>query len=475
MTSELSRREFVKLAGLSAGAAVIAGCGAPATQAPESTATPKPVSLTWWMYPFWTGVTGEETAGMSRDDPRLAEYSTADWPNWAAEQFAQEYPGFSCKVEILTWEQGRERLTVAATTGAGRPHLFLDDGPVILNFDRVGAMLPLEVSAEDEEDFYPAALAAGTREGELVFRPWLGGSRVCAINRAIFRERGVEDLIPTEGDRLWTYEEFLEAAKATTFTRDNGEEIFGYSCHLRNVFAHFWVDQFIWGYGASIFDETGLEVVIDSPEAANGLQFVADMQQKHHVMPPGTAGLAEDDLNNMFYQGRLAMMIGNHAFGMNTERAKEDGTIPNPDMVDVYPVMWPANLPDHKPATYTVYMGFGQFDTGTDEQKEACTKFIEFLTNKENCRAIKAAACVPVRESAADIYGDDEYMRYVIESMKYWHQDYQSPYFAHLNQFLNPMWQAVVSGERTPAEALEETQELCNSYIAEEEAKTAES
>jgi multiple sugar transport system substrate-binding protein len=482
-TSKLSRREFLSLAGISFGAAMMAGCRAPATQAPQPTAgaetediaAPQPVALTWWEYPFWVGVTGQETAGLSQDDPKLAEYTTADWPNWAAEQFAQEYPGFSCKVEMLTWDEGRNKLTVAANTGTGRPHLFLEDGPVILKFVRTGAMLPVALSAEDEQDYYPAGLAAASYDGELWYRPWLAGARMLVLNRAIFRERGVEDLIPTEGDRLWTYEEFLEAAKATTFTRDNGEEVFGFTSDFAQFAAHFWIDPFIWGYGASIFDETGLKVVIDSPEAEKGMQFVADMQNVHNVMPPGSAGLEKADLVNMFYQGRLAMRQESHSFFGKTEKAKADGTIPNPDMVDVHPVMFPADLPDHNPGTFTVFMGFGQFDTGTDEEKAACTKFIEFLTNEENCRAVAAAGALPVRESGKDMYGDDEYMLYATQAMAYGHADTLSPYYDALNQFLNPMWQAVVSGERTPKEALAEAQELSSAFIAEEEAKKAES
>jgi len=141
----------------------------------------------------------------------------------------------------------------------------------------------------------------------------------------------------------------------------------------------------------------------------------------------------------------------------------------------VYPVMFPADLPDHDPGTFTVFMGFGQFDTGTDEEKAACTEFIEFLTNGENSKAVIAAGALPVRESAGDVYGDDEYMLYATRAMAYGHADTLSPYYDALNQFLNPMWQAVVSGERTPKEALAEAQELSSAFIAEEEAKKAES
>jgi len=480
-SGKLSRREFLQVAGLGAGAALMAACRVPPTATPkpvaqvteEPTAIPTavPAHLKWWQYPFWVGVTGEEVAGLSQDDPKRAEYTAADWPNWAAQEFAKENPGFSCDVEMLTWDEGRKKLTVAAATGAGRPHLFLEDGPVILKFVRSGAMQPVSLSSQDQADFYPAGLSAGSMDGKLWYRPWLAGSRMLVVNRAIFREQGVEDLLPTEGDRLWSYEQFLEACKATTFTRSNGEEVFGFTSDFAQFAAHFWIDPFIWGYGASIFDESGLKVVIDSPEAERGMQFVADLQNQHKVMPPGSAGLEKADLVNMFYQGRLAMRQESHSFFGKTERAKADGTIPNPDAVEVYPVMFPADLPDHRPATFTVFMGFGQFDTGTDEERAAAEEFIGFLTDEQNALAVQAAGALPARMSAESAFSKDPYKAYAMRAMQFGHPDTLSPYFDALNQYLNPMWQAVVSGERTPKEALTEAQERCNAFIAEEEAK----
>ncbi|MHB0879109.1 MAG: extracellular solute-binding protein [Anaerolineae bacterium] len=476
----ISRRGLLRVASLAAVGASLAACGAtPAATQPvaagsdESPVDAAPVKLTWWEYPMWVGVTGQETAGMKQDDPDLAKYTPADWPNWAATEFATTNPGFTCAVETLTWEEGRSKLTVAATTGAGRPHLFLEDGPVILKFQTVDAMLPVELSGDDADDFFAGALAAGSREGKLYYRPWLAGSRFLLINRAIFKERGVENLIPTEGDRLWTYEQFLEAAKATTFKRGS-EDVFGYTANFAHVAAHFWVDSFIWGYGGRIFDDAGTQVVIDSPESERGLQFVGDMALKDKVMPPGSAGLQETDLNNMFYQGRLAMMLGSHGSSRAIRMAIEDGTVPNADMIDIYPAMFPADTANQKkPAVYTVFMGFGQFDTGTDAEKATAAKFVEFLTNKDNAKAPLAANLLPTRKSSSDVFEGDDFMLYAMKAMDYGHADTLSPYYDAVNQFMNPMWQAVVSGERTAKEALTEAQEKSNAFIAEQQAKTA--
>ncbi len=470
---EMRRRQFLGYMGGLAGAAALAACGATPAAGPADSSSQErveaasEVTVQWWEYPMWEGVTGQETVGLSQDDPKRADYTPADWPNWAAEQFAQDNPGFKANVELLTWEEGRNKLTVAATTGAGRPHLFLEDGPVILKFARVGAMLPVELSGEDQEDFFPGALQAGSAEGKLWYRPWLAGSRFLLVNRAIFQERGIEDLIPTEGDRLWDYEQFLEAALATTFTRDSGEQVFAYTSHFAHSAAHFWVDSFLWGYGGSVFDESGETCVIDSPECEQGLQFVADMQSKYNVMPPGSAGLQGTDVNNMFYQGRLAMMIGSHGSSRAITMAKEDGTIPNPDAIEIYPIMFPSKLPDIRPSVYTVFMGYGQFDTGTDAEKAITAKFIDFITNKENAKAPLAANLLPCRQSSSDVFEGDDFMLYALKAMNFGHIDTLSPYYDACNQYLNPMWQAVLSGERTPKEALVEAQERCNDLIAE--------
>jgi len=497
MSDQVTRRGFLKGLAVVAGSTALTGCapkivketvvvekpvekivketviveGTPQVVEKVVTATPAPVTLTWWQYPLWTGVTGDETKGLSQDDPKLAEYTTMDWPNFIMGQFAEQYPGFNCKVEELTWAEGRTKLTMAASTGAGRPHLFLEDAPVIAKFAKKGAMVPVALSQEDKEDLFAGSVRAGSIGGTLWYRPWLGFSRFIVVNRAIFREAGVEDLIPTEGDHLWTYEQFLEAAKATSFTRSNGEEVYGYTQDFAHQAAHFWVDPFFWGYGGRIFDDDGITVVIDNPEVARGLQFVADMQNKHKVMPPGSAGLVQSDRQGMFWQSRVAMMMDSQSFAKKTQDCKEDGTIPNPDMVDVYPVMYPADLPNCKPGCMTGYMGFGQFDTGTEAERAACAKFCEFLTNRENTKAVKRASCPPARKSCGNIYEGDEFGLYATMALNYSHPDNVSPYFDAVNPILNAMWQAVLTEERTVKEALAEAQERCTEFIAEEEAK----
>lgn len=427
----------------------------------------KQITIKWWHYPLWTGITGQETKGMALDDPERAKYTTADWPKYAAKQFMELHPNVKVEVEILSWTDGRRKIDIAATAGVGRPDIFFEDAPVILKYVNRDMLEPVDPYMEPSvrEDFYESALRTGMRNGKLWYWPWLAGTRFLLANKVIFDERGIANLLPVSGDRLWNFEQFIEAAKKTTYDR-NGDgriDVYGYAEGFAHQAAHFWLDPFIWGHGGRIFDETGEKLVLDSPETLEGLQFVADMALKHKIMPPGIAGYNTTQVNDLFNQGNLAMMIGTHGSKYSHELALSEGTI-KPGTVELYPMMYPS-APGKQPAVFTVNMGFGIFKQKDPEKRKMVMEFAKFLTTGERARAVVAGGLLPLKKSIGNPFPGDSFMEYVLRTLDYGHPDTLSPWYDQLNIYLNSMYQAVVSGTLSPEAALKDAVKRSLDYM----------
>jgi multiple sugar transport system substrate-binding protein len=62
--------------------------------------------------------------------------------------------------------------------------------------------------------------------------------------------------------------------------------------------------MFVWAYGGDFFDKTYSKCTLDSPEAIQGLQAIADLIHRDRVhVPPGTQGVS-------WGTGNLAIMSG---------------------------------------------------------------------------------------------------------------------------------------------------------------------
>src|SRR5207248_5412851 len=141
---------------------------------------------------------------------------------------------------------------------AGRPpDIMISTAATTLKFARFGLLEPFDpyLTAEDRADF-GEFLSLSAVQGKHYFLPFIGGNRYIVANRAIFRERGVERLLPHEGDRNWTFDQFVRAAQATTFER-NGVPVYGYALPFYRSTPSIDQGPFFWGFGASFFDPSG--------------------------------------------------------------------------------------------------------------------------------------------------------------------------------------------------------------------------
>jgi len=309
MKKNMSRREFLKIAGLTGGASILAACK------PTESATEAPA--------------GQEEVS---EAPPEAETVTITFTGWGG---AEEDEGVQAAVKVfeeenphikVTWIHTPENYTekIMAMTAAGTP----PDTAFIYNtefqgYAKDGLLLditdPLKADpVVGAADYFiePQEKERCTRDGK-----WYGiGSCWVAphiyYNAAIFEEAGIE---PPSNDpeEAWEWDYFLEVAKQLTVdVNGNHPGDDGFDADNMERWAVDWptwsipLHAAIASNGGLWMDyNTGL-VAIDQPEATEALQAVADLQLVHKVAPRATA-LEQLGMSNtqMLENGKLAMAV----------------------------------------------------------------------------------------------------------------------------------------------------------------------
>jgi multiple sugar transport system substrate-binding protein len=439
---------------------------------PREVAESQTIRIRLWTQDHWIGITGRETDGMSLDDPRRAHYTRKDWYLKTAREFQRAHPEpkVEFEIETLDWNSGGQKLDIAVAAGRP-PDIMISTSATTLKFARFALLEPLDpyLTLEDRTDF-AEFLSLSEVQGKHYFLPFIGGNRYIVANRVLFRERGVEHMLPQKGDRTWTFDAFLRAARATTFDRDGDGRVDVYGFALPFYRSSPSIDQgpFFWGHGASFFDPTGSRVVVDTPEGARALQFLVDLEHRHHVLPPGSSGMRSSDLDDLWNQGRLAMRTGSHSSKLGFERALKNGVI-KPGTVEIYPVMFP-HAPGHRPRVFVVADSPCIFRQRDPVKKRVVIAFTKFLTDRQHIREVaRALSTLPTRRSALDVWEDDPYQQYVLRVTPYGTRDAIQPYGVTLRDMFNASMQGAMSLQVTPRQALDEFAARANRFIERQE------
>jgi ABC-type glycerol-3-phosphate transport system substrate-binding protein len=158
------------------------------------------------------------------------------------------------------------------------------------------------LDSNDKSDIYANDLSAIASNGKHYAWPLWVPPVGMYINLDIFQERGVT---PPADD--WTYEQFVEIAQKLTFTRSNGDNVYGYAAMIDPGVLNTW--PFIMGDGGMPFNTNNTKYAFNSAEGISGLQKLVDLAQKYQVTPPDFGGsLAAADIITGFSQRKTYAM-----------------------------------------------------------------------------------------------------------------------------------------------------------------------
>jgi multiple sugar transport system substrate-binding protein len=295
-THPTSRREFLRLSALIAGAAALAGCS--------------PAVVTQIVTQMVQGTVAVPATGGVSDVAGTLDIS---WPNDAVfgpiyeamwSQFQAMYP----KIKLnMIWNGDQNKLIAAGT-----PPALLNGGDVHPQELEMSLDLDPFIAKEnyDLTQFYKSAVDPLKINGKLKgLAPWFNIS-LLYYNKKIFTDAKMD--FPTD---KWTKDQFLTAAKALTKITDGKPTQWGVE------FAHGWWGSwltFVRQAGGDWMDITTGKVTLDTPEAIAGMKYWVSLIQ---AGPDKVSFLPKEDSLGGFQGGKIAMSYGSHTGNWNTFRS----------------------------------------------------------------------------------------------------------------------------------------------------------
>lgn len=230
------------------------------------------------------------------------------------------------------------------------------------------------------EDNHEKLTAPFTVDGQIYGYGFDWNNVVTHINLNILEEAGLE--MP---DAEWTVDEFLEYAKAMTFTREDGTKVYG--TMVPNYY--FALDAWLFNWGASILNEDMTESTINSPEAVEMFQFLHDLIYVYEVAPDPKVTGAEFITNQVGMQWGGRWLLGDY-YGN--------------DFYDVNIAYVPTKV------TNQVISGVGVFPiSSASEKKDEAFKLATWLSSADSQSKILATSHIPSSKTCMEAVREDDF------------------------------------------------------------------
>ncbi len=250
-------------------------------------------------------------------DPVTITYSYWGTPDEAAsvqavaDKFNAEHPDIKVEVMAIPNEEYVTKLNTMAAAGE-LPDCGIMSESGVLDFADKGLLADISGMYEGKESM-PLDSITFKKDGAPV--AYSGANEILLLyyNKDMFDAAGLE--YPSASEPM-AWDEFVALAKRLTIDANgktaeeegfDANNIVQYGCVVDN-----WTWQLeVWALsnGGRWISEDGKEVVINSPEAIESIQKVADLTLVEHVMPYN-AGLEDNGIQRSIVAGNVAMATG---------------------------------------------------------------------------------------------------------------------------------------------------------------------
>ncbi len=233
------------------------------------------------------------------------------------------------QVEITGYppnDEGFTKLQTALQSGQGIDILRIPSDR-LPGFVQDGLVEPIDdyLTAADKADILPNVLDV-TRgpDGKAYAWPLWVVPMGMYLNKDVFAEANVP-LPPKD----WTWEQFVDAAKKTTFKRANGDQVYGFAGFVDPGVVNTWALWMNQDPSVRAITADG-KYGYNSDAAYAGLQRVADLALKDKVTPPDFGSMKDTDVKGGFQNKQYAMVVDATGFSPTLKGAGIN--------FDIYPI-----------------------------------------------------------------------------------------------------------------------------------------
>jgi len=372
------------------------------------------------------------------------------------ENFQKAYPDINVKdLGYFDIHQLNQKVLTAVVTGIP-PELASNHYYFVPRYAANDALQPLDSyfardGIDPEEVFYSFSLDINRYDGKLYGIPLFNSTRVLAYNKDLFQEAGLDPERPPE---TWT--ELVEYGKKLTKWNGDVLDTAGFEVPLGKEMGVNFFCQLLWQKGGDIFNADNTQVVFNSREGVEALQFYADLFLKHKVSKYGF-GASTQGGQEPFPRGKAGMRMGG-SFDL-VYLSKEAPHIN----------YGTALLPRPEDGEFVSLVdSFSVFMMDKAKNKEDAWTFLKYCSSKEAQLAFaKTSFRLPSHlEAAQDPYfQEDPRLKVFAEALANGRSLPVIPEWSEIEDILYAEIEAAVNGVKTPAEALDTAAQKINQGV----------
>jgi multiple sugar transport system substrate-binding protein len=289
----------------------------------------------------------------------------------------EDRSGIKVNVELVAWDGQQDRIRNAAVTGGG-PDVTQAGTTQVPNFAALGGFEDLSGRVNDiggsgkyAEGVWKTTQVVG-QDGTWAV-PWFTEARALYYRKDALQKAGITDAAAAFKD--WdSFKATLEKLKAVTEIDGKPIKPFGLPGKKASDIVHN-TFTFVWNAGGSELSSDAKTSTINSPEAAKGLQFQADLI-KDGLYDTAQLERSGQQVEDQFKGGALAVWFGGPWVQATIERADDDAWAdPVRKQVGVVPL--PAG-PSGKATTFVGGSNLMMFKAA--KNKDAAWELMKFLS-----------------------------------------------------------------------------------------------
>ncbi len=289
--SNLSRRTFLKMAGTTVGASLLAACApvatAPAGEAGASAPATAPVSL--WVL---------QTADFHPDYNDFVKKHIEDFAaskGWELE--LADVAGFVAG--------GAELQKIAAQVAADDSPDLIQRNMSVPQYNQLGLIIPVTVLVNQVVAKY-GDVSARQKKDLMIDADWYAVPFHIRSDGGWAR-KDIWDAAGIDVTKLETYDELRDACMQIS---DPSKEMWGWGMSVNRGGDGSWMThRLIQSFGGTWVDETGQYVTLDSPETVQAVEWIVDTYTNakwEKMLPPGVLSWTDPSNNEAFLGGKVA-------------------------------------------------------------------------------------------------------------------------------------------------------------------------